>query len=885
MSTQNRRSAASVAARTGDTAGARWVRAALQVNPFGYKGRNEPSNTYTSEADYNTALLDECDALGVRIIAVTDHWSVETAQGLIAAAEDRGIVALPGFEANSSEGVHILIIFDAGTSAAEVNAAIGICGSSPGASGAGNCGYAEIVEKMSERGALVVPAHVNVSPSGMLARMSGQPLEKMVTYPDVHVIGVTPDVPDATNQAAVVANRKPFRRTHPLAIICADDVTRPADLAKAGATSWFKVSSECLESLKLAVRTPATRVSLADPAATPRVLIREISWTGGFLDKVTVPISEELTALIGGRGTGKSTAIESLRFALGIDPIGKEASSDHKAIVKDVLKSGTIVRVTVETPKPTPRKYTIERVVNEPPVVKDASGTVTNQRPEDVMPKVEVFGQHELAELATDPARVATMLQRFTGSDGPDETHQETLSFLRENREELGKAEKSLADLDDELSVIPRLEEQIRQYDTTDVPTKLANQQRLGQDDAVFAEASVRITQAGKRLRTLRDPQLGNDLTAAYDSVENSPQKAYLERATSATAELGKVIAELFTRAQTALVAAQTAVVAAKTEWEAAVSDQREEYNEVLRLLHDQGLEPDKYVDTKRALESVKAKKPRRKQLVKSISDLEKRRSTLLAELQDHEKRQAEKLHDAVRAANSATGGVVIVQPVPAPERGHIKKTLGDHITGVRNNITAAIDAEDFSPRTFVAAARRGVDDLGKYGIKGAQAQALLGAGEPLFREFEELAVGLAVDVKLDIGYGSGTREYRSMGQLSKGQKATALLLLLLGGSDAPLIIDQPEDDLDNRFVYDGVVTNLRNLKGRRQVITSTHNANVPVLGDAELIVALEGDGQHGWPTEGGIGSLDDKKIRSLAENILEGGPDAFNARQHLYGF
>jgi hypothetical protein len=134
----------------------------------------------------------------------------------------------------------------------------------------------------------------------------------------------------------------------------------------------------------------------------------------------------------------------------------------------------------------------------------------------------------------------------------------------------------------------------------------------------------------------------------------------------------------------------------------------------------------------------------------------------------------------------------------------------------------AAIDADAFSTRTFVAAARTGVDALAPYGIKGAQAQSLVSAGEGLFRELEELTVGLAVDVRLDVGYGSKTREYRSMGQLSKGQKATALLLLLLSGSDAPLIIDQPEDDLDNRFVYDGIVTNLRNLKGHRQVIAST---------------------------------------------------------------
>ena len=98
-------------------------------------------------------------------------------------------------------------------------------------------------------------------------------------------------------------------------------------------------------------------------------------------------------------------------------------------------------------------------------------------------------------------------------------------------------------------------------------------------------------------------------------------------------------------------------------------------------------------------------------------------------------------------------------------------------------------------------------------------------------------------------------------------------------------MIDQPEDDLDNRFVYDGIVTNLRSLKGKRQIIASTHNANVPVLGDAELIVALEGDGQNGRAAADGIGSLDDVAIRSHVENVLEGGPAAFNARQHLYGF
>jgi DNA repair ATPase RecN len=865
--------------------GAHWVRAALQVNPYAYKGKNAPSTSFGSEDDYNKLLLDECEKLGIRVIAITDHWSVESATRLRDAATERGIVALLGFEANSSEGVHILVIFEVGTSVAEINAAIGICGSSPGASGAGTCGYSDILEKMTERGALVIPAHVNADSTGLLARMSGQPLERMVKHQDLHAIGVSPDLPDATNQAKIIANQKPFERKHRLAVIYADDVMRPADLGKNGTSCWFKVSTESLESLKHAVRTPETRVRLHDPAGTHRVLLREISWTGGFLDKVSIPLSEDLTAFIGGPGTGKSTAIESLRFALGIEPIGTKALADHKAMVKDVLKSGTIVKVLIETAKPTPQRFTIERVVNEPPVVKDASGMATSQRPEDVLPRVEIFGQHELAEMAADPAQVAIMLQRFTGSEGPDEAHLKTLDSLRASREQLQKAEKAKADLEDELSAISRLEEQVDQYASTDVPTKLADQQRLVQDEAVFTEASSRIADVRETVQVLMDPQFGSDLAAAYEGIDESPQKEYLDRVTAATAELAEKLAEVSTQVQNVLTMAEAAVAAARADWDPAVAGKRDEYNEVLRVLHEQGLEPDKFVATKQNLQALKAKEPRRKQIDKTIAQVQKMRSALLAELQGHEQRQTEELHEAVRAANDATNGVVLVQPVPAPERQHIKNVITKHVTGQRNNIMAAVDAEDFSTRALVTAARKGADTLAGYGIRGAQAQALVVAGEPLFRALEELSVGLAVDVKLNIGYGTKTREYKSMSQLSKGQKATALLLLLLSGSDAPLVIDQPEDDLDNRFVYDGIVTNLRSLKGKRQVIVSTHNANVPVLGDAELIVTMEGDGQHGWPAEDGVGSLDDKRIRAYAENILEGGPDAFNARQHLYGF
>jgi hypothetical protein len=116
--------------------------------------------------------------------------------------------------------------------------------------------------------------------------------------------------------------------------------------------------------------------------------------------------------------------------------------------------------------------------------------------------------------------------------------------------------------------------------------------------------------------------------------------------------------------------------------------------------------------------------------------------------------------------------------------------------------------------------------------------------------------------------------------QLSKGQRATALLPLILRGSTAPLIVDQPEDDLDNSFIYQALVKSVRSLKSRRQLIFVTHNANIPVLGEADSVIVME----MSTPTKAlppRIGGLEDRKQDIL--DLLEGGKEAFEQREQRY--
>jgi ABC-type cobalamin/Fe3+-siderophores transport system ATPase subunit len=127
---------------------------------------------------------------------------------------------------------------------------------------------------------------------------------------------------------------------------------------------------------------------------------------------------------------------------------------------------------------------------------------------------------------------------------------------------------------------------------------------------------------------------------------------------------------------------------------------------------------------------------------------------------------------------------------------------------------------------------------------------------------------------------------HRNLLNVSVGQKATCILLILLAQDGPPLIVDQPEDDLDNRFIYDDIVERLREVKDRRQLILSTHNANIPVLGDAELIVVMDTEERSGR-TGGTIaerGSIDAGVVRHSVTQILEGGSDAFRRRREKYG-
>ena len=124
-------------------------------------------------------------------------------------------------------------------------------------------------------------------------------------------------------------------------------------------------------------------------------------------------------------------------------------------------------------------------------------------------------------------------------------------------------------------------------------------------------------------------------------------------------------------------------------------------------------------------------------------------------------------------------------------------------------------------------------------------------------------------------------KTFKPLNTASAGQKTTAILTFILAYGKAPLLLDQPEDDLDNRLVYDLVVKRLKESKSQRQVIVVTHNANIPVNGDADYIVSMDSESEYVKIKY--HGTMDNKDIRDEVCNVMEGTEYAFEMRAKKY--
>lgn len=163
--------------------------------------------------------------------------------------------------------------------------------------------------------------------------------------------------------------------------------------------------------------------------------------------------------------------------------------------------------------------------------MRDSSGVATRQKPVDILGRIEVFGQHELAELASDKANVARMVERFAGLLGPSAPIPQYVRGAAREPPTAGQGRETLVDLENELADIPRLAEHEARYKETDLPTRLAECTQLDRDESVLDDISERLGDARAVLEAVAEAEAVAALVEPVDGIDRSPQQVHLSRA------------------------------------------------------------------------------------------------------------------------------------------------------------------------------------------------------------------------------------------------------------------------------------------------------------------------------------------------------------------
>lgn len=875
--------------------GARFYRCALQVNPFAYHGRHGRQTAFQNEADYNSAIIEACRVNNIEAIAVTDHFRVSDSAGLTSAARQAGIFVFGGFEASSNDGIHFLCFYDPDKDSS-LERMIGEFGvrNNNTLSPNGNKNCLELMECVREQGGITVAAHV-AADNGLLVTLEGQPRMNAWKSPDLYACalpGPTSDAPQ--NIRSILENKDAaHKRERPVAVINASDVNSPEALAEPRSSCFIKMSALSVEGLRQAFLDPQSRIRLhSDPPPEPHAEFIAMAWEGGFLDGTRLHFNGNLNVLVGGRGTGKSTVIESLRYVLAIDPIGEEANKAHQGVLKYVLKSGTKVSLLVRSHHPAKNDYTIERTIPNPPVVKDENGAILNLSPRDVVPGVEVFGQHEISELTKSREKLTLLLERFVERDPNAGAQKAKLRLdLERSRGRIIDVQRELKLIEERLGLLPSLEETQKRFQDAGLEERLKEKSLLVREERILATIKERLAP----IATLRQELSGllpiDTAFLSTKALEGLPNSALLMEGAAildrVTTQLQKIAGQI----EQILSVATADESALRARWDERKQVAEATYQALLRELQKSKIDGEEFIRLRRQIEELRPLREKKEALSRDLATYQANRRNLLDEWNNLQSAEYRALEKAAKRVSKKLADRVRAMVTMGGNREPLEKLLRDEIGG---NLAALLDRlrnrDSLSLQDFAQRCREGKESLiSNYSLPPAAAERLAQATPDVFMRLEELELPATTKIELNTSSEGEPETWQTIEALSTGQKATAVLLLLLLESEAPLVVDQPEDDLDNRFITEGVVPTMKNEKRKRQFVFSTHNANIPVLGDAELIIGLstgiQNDAVQGRSNERHMGSIDMQPVREMVEEILEGGKTAFEMRRQKYGF
>ena len=367
---------------------AQFWKCALQVNPHAYSANYRGKDHGMDASTYAEALRDACLAEKIQVVGLADHGSVADAEIMQKVLVAVGIVVFPGFEVATTEKVHWVCLFPEDTSQQRLERYLGSLSLTNPEDGVrpSNLGGQQLLHCVEELGGFCFAAHAT-SHNGLLrGKFNNLWVDDQLRA--VQVPGKIDDLPPEYKSIALNSNPD-YKRHHPAALINAKDVTEPDDLRDPRASTFIKMTRPCFASFLLAFKDPGSRVRLSDELQERFYSrIDSISIEGGYFDGLLAKVSGHLNAVIGGRGTGKSTLLECLRYAMDVPHKSEDAIRQGDQIVKENLgKAGGRVVLKLRSAANHMKPYTVIRRYGEPPRVIDEQGDESRLHPgRDLLP-------------------------------------------------------------------------------------------------------------------------------------------------------------------------------------------------------------------------------------------------------------------------------------------------------------------------------------------------------------------------------------------------------------------------------------------------------------------------------------------------------------------
>lgn len=888
------------------------------------------SNCYKDQQVTAEDWALECQNKGLNCVAITDHNTGDSIDEYKAACEKLGIVVFPGVELTyGSSGTHLLILFPTEETTSTVNeflVRMNIGKQSRASSDTiSDSNFEQIKEEAKKYKAIVIPAHIDeFSGLGEQKPSAASKILEDIEIPAVQVVNKnlfrnckdreignklqnlsneltesygTSISPEKTNSWIKII--KKAVENGKCILTFSDNPAGEGD-SKHGLWgigsrhTWIKMSMvPTIQSLKEALYFSKERIvnDFEDS--------RDINYPDLFIDKliikdtkltnnnVEIDFSPESTTIIGGRGTGKSCIIRFLLYALSKE----EEYSDFEEIQKDLLSFFNTVNGVLTNQAEVSLQishnediYIIKRTLNSHKIFLVSDEGLEEQNGQLITyfsNKINIYPQKQVFEISSKQESIREILDSY---------NQEKIEIIKRNvTEKLNEYQvlvKEIHVLKDEIAPESKLETEKQQLDQRLKKMSAANIQTAYSSNKDFINFSN---------------QIGHDLREIIEMPEEFKKKI-LELQISdkdfgipEIDEMRKSLQEKINDYKQEILTKFEKIDEEIIQYKKNVNSSKwSKDSEMAKLKYDEiydGLSPDE----RAAIGNIGKVSEMIQELETSLKSIEKKKEILSL--------KNEKLIDLeVQYFNA--------QDRLYEERNDFINQNFSNMDGINIKVNKQTDFDSYITKfrticqketTFQLSFEELLTKLEHRDIKISEIreQIFLNSSEMkdnIFKEMrlrsslqglsEEQKVALfllappdKVEIKLDV---NEERKNVSLSNASAGQKTSAILAMILAHGEYPLILDQPEDDLDSQLINSLIVEGIKREKRKRQIITVTHNANIPVNGDSEWMVCMESAKNIGVKIEG---SVDDIGIKAEICNVMEGGTKAFKNRARRYGF